>query len=355
MKRLVTVLLVIVMVFGMGGSALAIGRSTDKIERGVIENNVYENAFLGIGCELDEDWVFYTDEEIAENNGIAVEMLEDEELQELLEENPTLTEMWATYEDGILVTGINIENLGLLYGMVLDEDAYIDLSLEGVERSIEAAGLEDDKAEKITIEFAGAERSAIRVTGMYGGEVAFYQTQVCIKVGSYMALILLQSSDEDLTEELAGLYYALEPDEGEEEKDNEDDAGEDKDEESEKAAEPVHFIEAMGDDGAYAYVDVIGISDWVYFDGIKRYYAAEDEDYFYIVSVRGSQLAEMGDAAEYWNREEDSDDPPVYTLTGYMGTIDEDAREAFKYVFDLDDEQFDTVLGEDYLDATPIR
>jgi len=266
--------------------------------------------------------------------------------------------MWATYDDGVMLTGINIENLGVLYGLALDEDAYIDMSMETVEKSIEAAGLKDGKVEKTTIEFAGAERPAIKISGVLGEDTAFYQTQVCIKVDNYMAFVLLQSTGEDLAEELAGLYYALEPVEEDSGKSFRKNGAEDENadpEEPEEAEEPVHFIEAMGDDGAYAYVDIIGISDWVYKDGIKRYYAAEDEDYFYIVCVRGSQLADMADVAEYWDRDEDSDDPPVYTLTGYMCTIDEDVREAFKYVFDLDDEQFDKLLGMDCLDATSIR
>ena len=59
MKRLVSVLLVAVLVVSLGVPCLAFGRGTDKVERGVLKDNVYENEFLGIGCELDEDWVFY--------------------------------------------------------------------------------------------------------------------------------------------------------------------------------------------------------------------------------------------------------------------------------------------------------
>lgn len=362
MKRWITFLLVVVMVFSLGGSCFAIGRSTDNIERGVLKDGVYENAFLGIACELDEDWHFMTDDEIAEANGVARDMLDDENLQELLEKTPVLTEMYATYDDGVLLTGINIENIGLVYGLVMDEDSYIDMSMDTIEQSIAAVGLEDYTLEKVTVDFAGAERPAVKLSGTVGDESAMYQLQVCIKVDNYMCLVLLQSMDEDRTEELAGLYYALEED-----ADAEDNKGSlakkggdaksegDEEAEAEPVEEPVHFIEGMGNDGAYAYVDLIGISDWVYRDGIKRYYAAEDEDYYYIVSVRGSQLADMEDIAEYWDREEDSEDPPVYTLTGYMGTISEDVREAFKYVFDIDDETFDRLFGDDYLDATPIH
>ena len=123
--------------------------------------------------------------------------------------------------------------------------------------------------------------------------------------------------------------------------------------ESADVSEPVHFIDAMGSDGTPAYIDLIGISDWVYRDGGKRYYAAEDESYFYIVSVTDEQLAEMEEEQVYWDRDEDSEDPPVYHLTGVMGTIDSDTREAFKEVFDLNDEDFDYYFGDDYLDAAP--
>ena len=315
-----------------------------EIERGVIDGSVYENASLDIGCAVGDDWSFYSAEKLAEVNGTAREMLENTDLADLLENTTTFTEMLAQSEDQMLLVGILLEDIS--GNDSLDEAGYAELAMGTLESSLSSLGLQNPVTEQTTFYLAGQERPAIRISGVLQGMMNFYQTQVYLKRGDYMVIVMLQSMMADYAEDLADCFYILSegpaegPVEGPVEGPTEPDVV------------PVHFIDAMGDDGTYAYIDMIGISDWIFQHNGDTYYAAEDESYLYIVVVSDDQLAEMEEEQVYWERDEDSEDPPVYYLTGIMGTIDQATRDAFKEVFDIDDADFDYYFGDYYLDAT---
>ena len=309
------------------------------LEPGVIEGNIYENASLNLGCQLEDGWEFLNEDEIAELNGTVSEQLEDFDYAALLESGDTYTDMYAMGGSGLYMIGVQVEKIDATLSRLIDEDGYADLAMSLLQDNMDQFGLSDYTMEKATVNFCGEDRPAINVTGSVMGVADLYQYQVLIKRGDYMVLVMLQSVGEDIREEIGRCFYFL------------DQRPEDVEEPVEED-EAIHFIDAMGSDGTPAYIDLIGISDWVYRDGDKRYYAAEDESYLYIVSVTEDQLAEMSEEQVYWGRDEDSEDPPVYHLTGTMGTIDSEVREAFKTVFEIDDTDFDYYFGDDYLDAT---
>ena len=114
--------------------------------------------------------------------------------------------------------------------------------------------------------------------------------------------------------------------------------------------EPVQFVEVMGKDGAAAYIDIVGLSNRVCLVAGKAYYAAQDENYLYIITLDAEQAEEMEEQQEYWLMDE-VDDPSEYHVVGEMGTVDETVREQFIKYFELTDEEFDTYFGDYFLDA----
>lgn len=322
----------------------------EELEPGVVAGGVYENEFIGIGLRLDDSWTFADEAEIQELNGTAADLTNDEEMKEILDNAATFTDMFASADDGLVSITVQMENLGVLYGTLMDESAYADAGMSSLEDYLSSVDMFSEyTVEKSTVELAGQERVAIRVhevmdESVAGEPVDIYQTEACLKSGRYMTIITMTSYFEDITDELAGYFYDLAEGPAEEPAAAPEEA-------AAPDLEPVHFLDAMGSDGTPAYIDLIGVSDWVYRDGGRRYYAAEDEDYFYIICVDDDLLAEMEEQQVYWDREEDADEPPVYHLVGCMGTVDSDTREAFKEVFEIDDEDFDYYFGDDYLDA----
>ena len=62
MKRAVGLLLALVLVLSMAACGKKDGDGGDSqsgFQRGTIENGIYTNTFVGIGCQLSDDWTYY--------------------------------------------------------------------------------------------------------------------------------------------------------------------------------------------------------------------------------------------------------------------------------------------------------
>lgn len=175
---------------------------------GTSSGGTYENKFIGIGCTLDENWSFYSDEQILQINQLTVDML-DEDVAAKLENASLIYDMFAQNVSTGATININLENLGLLYGSLLSPSEYADLSMPQLAPALESMGFTDIQLEKTTCTFAGEERTAIRIVGQYNG-YPLYEQLVCFKAGNYMAVVSVSILGEDATDEILGAFYALE-------------------------------------------------------------------------------------------------------------------------------------------------
>lgn len=178
-----------------------------EISLGTTSNNTYENKFIGIGCKLDSNWVFYTDDEILEMNNITKDAI-GEEYAEIIENSEIIYDMCASTSDSLKTVNVKIQNLGLVYGKVLDEDAYINAALDSTKGALESMGTENVTVKKTTVTFAGETHGAIAVAAEIS-DIKFYEKLVYIKVGKYMANITVASYIDDDTDEILSAFYAL--------------------------------------------------------------------------------------------------------------------------------------------------
>lgn len=94
-------------------------------------------------------------------------------------------------------------------------------------------------------------------------------------------------------------------------------------------------------DGVYAYVDAIGLSDWLYKVDSTVYYAAIDVyGNFYIVQLSSSTVDEMAAQRNYWDVES-ARAPAAYRLYGMTRSMDYETRSDIASVFDMDVAEFD--------------
>lgn len=189
------------------------GIETDQkeLKLGSVTGNVYENTYFGIGCSLDENWVYADEDELADMIGMSVEMFDDEEIGEQILKADMFYDMFASADNGAVNIVISVENLGALYGMALDEESYIDAALVSLEDVMASANVTVKDFEKTTLTFAGKDHVAVRMYSVnenYNNDV--YQLLVCIKQGSYIALITMSSSAYDVTESMTDLFYKVE-------------------------------------------------------------------------------------------------------------------------------------------------
>lgn len=206
MRKAIALLLVLCMVLSLcacGGKA-----EEPSVRTGTVSGYKYENSFLGIGCELDENWTYASEEELSQIIGLTAEMFDDEYADKLKEQD-MFYDMMAVTEEGLVSINVVIQNIGLLYGVALSEEKYLDVAEETVTQELGSAGMDNVKTARITKDFAGSEHNGIHISSTIQG-VPYYCTQMCIKQGKYIATISLYSFSEDLGDELISYFYAIE-------------------------------------------------------------------------------------------------------------------------------------------------
>ena len=169
---------------------------------------IYENEFIGIGCRLDAEWEVFDADEIAELNGTMIDAMTDETVTGLLETSGYAQPFYAQMEEGLVTANITVENLGLLYGSMLDELGYIQKSVDQIPAALESLGLTDITTEIGSLVFAGKEHVAVFISANLQ-DVEFYETMVCMKFGNYIANITAGSYFGDVTQDVLALFYSL--------------------------------------------------------------------------------------------------------------------------------------------------
>ncbi|MBR3294100.1 MAG: hypothetical protein IKI69_06735 [Oscillospiraceae bacterium] len=179
----------------------------DPMTASVTIGNRYENPSLGIGVELDADWHIFNEDELAQLSGLTAEMFSDEKYQEMAKSVKNFYDFYAMNSSS---SNINIlfENLGLLYGTLLDEEQYRDLAYPSMEAAYADAGFTDIIIEKNTVVFAGAERTGI-FTQCKSQGIEVCMQQVLIKTGKHMAIITIAGSTPEALQSTSDLFFAL--------------------------------------------------------------------------------------------------------------------------------------------------
>lgn len=105
--------------------------------------------------------------------------------------------------------------------------------------------------------------------------------------------------------------------------------------------------------GKDAYLDVVGISDWLVELDSNTWYAAEDAyGYLFIVSVNGSQYKKMAAQQAYWNREDDSAPmPEPYRVNGLVRSFGSGVEKDLAEVTGLSVTEFENFFGDRWLDG----
>jgi hypothetical protein len=118
--------------------------------------------------------------------------------------------------------------------------------------------------------------------------------------------------------------------------------------------DPVEFFPSETPTGTMAYIDVVGVSNWLYQYDSAVYYSVEDaEGYLYTVRLNDRQLKEMAAQEEYWNREtETAPMPEAYRLVGYVQKTGNDVRESLAQSWDITEAEYEQHFGVNFLNAT---
>lgn len=178
---------------------------------GVVNENVYENAYLGFGCKLGENWTLLSEEQIKEYNQITTDTLGDEYAKQM-EALDVAFDMMAINEttqlDNINVIMQKLSGVSL----ILTEESFIDISLSdpATKEALESTGYVNVEISKEKINFLGKEHVCLKSHASYQDYFELYQAIIPVKVSGHMGVVTISSFGEDNTQALADLFYVVE-------------------------------------------------------------------------------------------------------------------------------------------------
>jgi hypothetical protein len=119
-------------------------------------------------------------------------------------------------------------------------------------------------------------------------------------------------------------------------------------------AEPVLFDSVESKSGSYVYLDVVGISNWLYdYDGAVYYSAEDAQGYLYTVRVSDADYKKMTAQQEYFVREdENAPQPAPYRLVGLSMTATKVVKDSLASSWEISTAEYEKHFGTMYLNAT---
>lgn len=204
MKRATTLLLALVMVFTLAAISPA-ARAEDNFGTGTIEDNVYWNETMKIGCALDETWYFYSEEEIMETNGLTADMLEGK-IAEMIENGGAITDMFARNLKTGATVNVVFERVSLANSLLYNEKNYIEASTATLEEALTQMGIEDVAFTVQEAEFLGETHTILQITGLYSG-VPIYEQIAVVKDGRNFIVVTIFSVMEGEAEEVLSCFF----------------------------------------------------------------------------------------------------------------------------------------------------
>lgn len=215
MKKALALLLCVVLLFSIsacGGETDIRGEQTEiasgdekEFELGQTAGLKYENDFVGIGCNLESGWSFYTDEQIRELNNQTMD-IGTEEYKELMESANMVFDMQAVSGDGTSNINVVLEKASALALATYDFKATYEKNFSVVKESFENMGFTD-----YTYEFMDLEIDGKTITGVKNiasaTDVTMYQKQFVVKCNGYTAAITVTSMNKDTTDDILKTIY----------------------------------------------------------------------------------------------------------------------------------------------------
>lgn len=179
-----------------------------ELELGSVSGGRYENSYFGFGCELGELWTYASEEQLLSMVQATADLVDDENLKDELLKADMFYDMMTYFYDGVTNMNVIVQNLGAVYGTLLDEETIAEKNANTMSEQFAAANMEVRSCEQVTVEFAGADHAGILIHSVANGSDV-YQLQAYVKTGKYVAIVTLSSPLEDNIDAMLGFFYAV--------------------------------------------------------------------------------------------------------------------------------------------------
>lgn len=207
MKRVSYLALALALVLSL--TACSFG--SKKFERGVVEGRTYTSQFLGLTCTAPAEYTYLNDQEIAQLNDLAADVVDSEELvkqmRESLESGNQVQDMYLMTADGLQTVNVMLVKVSAK-GATVDMAAFTDMGKEQIISGYQSMGMTDVEASRETVTFMGQQYEGICATAAFH-DVPVTTVQVCMQVDNYVCVITFTSYVEDHTPEMMDFFSPL--------------------------------------------------------------------------------------------------------------------------------------------------
>ncbi len=172
--------------------------------------NIYKNEYLGITAKFpnagDNKWDCETNEENLAANGFTKKA--DGNYEDQMKKADSMQDFYAKSNKNA-VASVVLDNITVpATDDKMSESDYIAATIAALPTSLAKQGIFDAKIETATVNFAGAQREAIIVTGTRNN-IKMYQKQVIYKQDDYMVVVTVTTSTNDDTTSILNLFTTI--------------------------------------------------------------------------------------------------------------------------------------------------
>lgn len=224
MKKLLAFILTLAIValpVCSGVTAFAASDTQPNMSLGSIDDGVYSNEYAGIACALDENWVYYSAEQLQALPENVRELFSDSELADQIADSTVFADLQAENAEALIGVNINFTKLSIMqrlaYSLASEEDV-IDATLQAQKdmmiSAYAQAGILVSSMEKVAVTFLGQEHFALKTQAVIqtedGTQIPYFFLQIMdFKLGTYGMTLTATSYVEDNTQSVLDLFYAL--------------------------------------------------------------------------------------------------------------------------------------------------
>ena len=172
---------------------------------GTTTDDTYKNEYFDFGFNAGS-WIFTSDEELLKLNNFDTDS--DKTIAEQIEDANLIFDMQAASPDMRQNVGVNFEKLSMINELLLDEQSYLEAQEEDIKSVLEDMGVHDLDVYIGEKNFAGESYPAAIVTGTLAG-MDYYQVDVCVKNGRYIANIAVTVLGNDTIDDVLAKFHKL--------------------------------------------------------------------------------------------------------------------------------------------------
>ena len=179
-----------------------------SLELGSVTGGKYENDYFGFGCELDDQWTYASEDQLLSMVQATADFVNDDNVKDEILSADMFYDMMVYFYDGVTNINVVVQNIGVAYGALLDEETMVDETIKVMPEQLATASMDVQSCEHVTVEFAGADHDGILTHSTVNGS-DMYQLQTFVKVGKYVSVITMSSPLEENLEAMLGFFYAV--------------------------------------------------------------------------------------------------------------------------------------------------